>query len=147
MISRATYDFVRAIFGPPTAELLGDFAGGIEGRPPPRIRGSRPPRGSRSTRDRPQDMQDILDRKRGRDERKYQRAIATAHQTIEKFSGQPVVAQLVDGLHPRLVVLRTAVRTARSRTHPDRNPGRTSRDFLRVQRAAELLSRRYGVTL
>jgi hypothetical protein len=142
MISRETYNFVRDLFGPFTAALLGDFAGGVMDPPrPQRIRDARPPRGSRSTRDRAQAK---IDRQRERDAATYAMAIAKAHATIEKFSGQHLV-DVVGG--PRAERARTAVRIARSRTHPDRSPGRTSRDFLRVQNAAELLSQHYGVPL
>jgi hypothetical protein len=75
-----------------------------------------------------------------REARERAATIARAWRTLERIAGTSPV-------HPTAENARQLVRKARYRSHPDRKPGKKSRDFLRVQHAAEILSSHYGVTL
>lgn len=71
---------------------------------------------------------------------RLERERASAWRALERIVGTPPV-------HPTAENARQLVRKARARTHPDARRGKSAREFLRVQRAAETLSEQFGVKL
>ena len=71
---------------------------------------------------------------------RHEQRVERAWKTLERICGQTCSERDAD-------CVRTWVRRARLRSHPDCKKSKSSRDFLLVQRAAETLSHHYGVKL
>ncbi len=74
------------------------------------------------------------------------RELERAWKVLERF-GDPHIRGGHGSRPPSTAELKSAFRVARHATHPDRKPGKSSRDFLRVQHAADVLGKHYNTTL
>ncbi len=72
------------------------------------------------------------------------RELERAWKVLERF-GDPHIRNTK--APPGVNSVKAAFRVARHATHPDRKPGKSSRDFLRVQHTAEVLGKHYDTTL
>ena len=77
-------------------------------------------------------------------EAEQRRILERSWRVLERF-GDPLLRKRDQP--PSIMAVRSAFRSARHRTHPDRKPGKSGRDFVRVQQAADILGAHLGEKL